>query len=93
MGEPNQIITRGGPIQQEGSLANLRIPPGHPEGFLEAFAQIYTDVADVIQNSKNSEEIKKILPNENDGLHIMKFINASVKSSNNNSIWTDLSSI
>ena len=37
--------------------------------------------------------ISCILPNENDGLHIMKFINASVKSSNNNSIWTDLSSI
>ena len=90
IGKPNQIITRGGPIQQDGSLANLRIPPGHPEGFLEAFAQIYTDVADVIQGSYNSDEIKKILPNENDGLHIMKFINASVNSSKNNSIWTDL---
>ena len=33
IGKPNQIITRGGPIQQDGSLANLRIPPGHPEGF------------------------------------------------------------
>ena len=93
VGKPNQIITRGGPIQQDGLLANLRIPPGHPEGFLEAFAQIYTDVADVIQGSDNSEEIKIILPNENDGLQIMKFINASVNSSKNNSILTDLSSI
>ena len=93
VGKPNQIITRGGPIQQDGLLAKLRIPPGHPEGFLEAFAQIYTDLADVIQGSDNSEEIKIILPNENDGLQIMKFINASVNSSKNNSILTDLSSI
>jgi len=93
VGKPNQIITRGGPIQQDRLLAKLRIPPGHPEGFLEAFAQIYTDLADVIQGSDNSEEIKIILPNENDGLQIMKFINASVNSSKNNSILTDLSSI
>jgi len=88
--KPNQIITRGGPIQQDGSLANLRIPSGHPEGFLEAFAQIYTDAADVIQGSSNAKEIQKILPNENDGLHIMRFINASVNSSSNNSSWVDL---
>ena len=81
VGKPNQIITRGGPIQQEGSLANIRIPTGHPEGYLEAFAQIYSDAADVIQGSGNSKEIHKILPNENDVLHIMKFINASVNSS------------
>ena len=93
VGKPSQIITRAGPIQQEGSLANIRIPPGHPEGYLEAFAQIYSDAADVIQDSKNSKEIQKILPNENDGLHIMKFINASVNSSLNNSSWVDLNSI
>ena len=93
VGKPSQIITRAGPIQQEGSLANVRIPPGHPEGYLEAFAQIYSDAADVIQDSKNSKEIQKILPNENDGLHIMKFINASVNSSLNNSSWVDLNSI
>ena len=93
VGKPNQIITRGGPIQQEGSLANIRIPTGHPEGYLEAFAQIYSDAADVIQGSGNSKEIHKILPNENDGLHIMKFINASVNSSLNNSSWVDLNSI
>ena len=93
VGKPAQIITRAGPIQQEGSLANIRIPPGHPEGYLEAFAQIYSDAADVIQDSKNSKEIQNILPNENDGLHIMKFINASVNSSLNNSSWVDLNSI
>ena len=37
----------------EGTEANVRIPAGHPEGYLEAFAQIYSDAADVIQNKEN----------------------------------------
>ena len=92
-GELDKIITRGGPIHKDSSMANVRIPPGHPEGYLEGFAQIYTDAADVIQGSENAEKLLEILPNVDDGLHIMKFINASVSSSNNDSIWTDLSTI
>ena len=93
LGKPNQIITRGGPIKQDGSFSFERVPAGHPEGYLEAFAQIYSDAADVIQNKENKNELIKILPNVNDGLHIMKFIKATVDSSNNNSAWTDLSTI
>ena len=93
VGDASQIITRGGSIKVEGSEANVRIPAGHPEGYLEAFAQIYSDAADVIQNKKNKEELLKMLPNIDDGLHIMKFINATVDSSNNNSKWINLSEI
>ena len=93
LGLANQIITRGGTIQKEGSLASIRIPAGHPEGYLEAFAQIYSDAADVILNKENKSELLNILPDVYDGLHIMKFINASVDSSLNNSKWTNLSSI
>ena len=86
-GELDRIITRGGPIHTDSSMANVRIPPGHPEGYLEGFAQIYTDAADVIQESDKKSQLLDILPNADDGLHIMKFINASVQSSNNNSKW------
>ena len=86
-GELDKIITRGGPIHKDSSMANVRVPPGHPEGYLEGFAQIYTDAADVIQGSDKASHLLDILPNAEDGLHIMKFINASVKSSNNNSEW------
>ena len=89
-GDLDKIITRGGPIHQNSSLANIRIPPGHPEGYLEGFAQIYTDVADVIQGSEKASQLLNILPNADDGLHIMKFINASVQSSNNNSEWVKI---
>ena len=60
VGESNQIITRGGSINVEGTAANVRIPAGHPEGYLEAFAQIYSDAADVIRNKENKEELLKI---------------------------------
>ena len=86
-GELDQIITRAGPIHKDSSMANVRIPPGHPEGYLEGFAQIYTDAADIIQGSEKAAQLLDILPNVDDGLHIMKFINASVQSSNNNSKW------
>ena len=90
-GELDQIITRAGPIHKESSMANVRIPPGHPEGYLEGFAQIYTDAADVIQGTKKSKQLLEILPNVEDGLHIMKFINSCVNSSNQNSRWINLS--
>ena len=93
VGKADQIITRGGAIQNENSYAPIRIPPGHPEGYLEGFAQIYSDAADIILNHKNKNELLELLPDGVSGLQIMKFINASVNSSNNNSIWTDLSSI
>ena len=89
-GELDKIITRGGPIHKDSSMANVRIPPGHPEGYLEGFAQIYTDVADVIQGSEKATQLLDVLPNADDGLHIMKFINASVQSSNNNSEWVKI---
>ena len=93
VGKADQIITRGGAIQNENSYAPIRIPPGHPEGYLEGFAQIYSDAADIILNHKNKNELLELLPGGDAGLQIMKFINAAVSSSNNNSIWTDLSSI
>ena len=89
-GDLDKIITRAGPIHKDSSMANVRIPPGHPEGYLEGFAQIYTDAADIIQKSNRSSQLIKILPNVDDGLHIMKFITATVESSQNNSKWTNL---
>ena len=89
-GDLDQIITRGGPIHKDSSMATVRIPPGHPEGYLEGFAQIYSDAADVITGSDKAPQLLGILPNVHDGLHIMKFINAAVESSNNNSKWINI---
>ena len=93
IGSADQIITRGGVIQNKNSFAPIRVPPGHPEGYLEGFAQIYSDAADIILNHKNKNQLLDLLPGGQSGLQIMKFIYATVNSSKNNSIWTDLSSI
>ncbi len=90
-GELDRIITRGSAIFDQQAQSKLRIPPGHPEAFIEAFAQIYSDVADIIQGSEQANDLLKIVPNIDDGFHIMKFIKACVDSSNNNSIWTEVS--
>ena len=89
-GELDKIKTRGGPIHKDSSMANVRIPVGHPEGYLEGFAQIYTDAADIILGSGKVSQLLEVLPNVDDGLHIMKFINASVQSSKNNSKWVTI---
>ena len=93
VGIADRIITRGGAIKSDHSYASIRVPPGHPEGYLEGFAQIYSDAADVILDHKNKNELLELLPGGEEGVQIMKFINASVQSSNNNSVWTDLNSI
>ncbi len=93
VGSADQIITRAGFIKNDNSFAFTRIPPGHPEGYLEGFAQIYSDAADIVLDHKDKNQLLELLPNGESGLQIMKFINAAVNSSKNNSAWTDLKTI
>ena len=71
------------------SLESSRVAAGHPEGFFEAFANIYTEFADSIINKKKSIN-KNTYPNIQDGVKGIKFIFAAKKSSNNNSRWIKL---
>jgi len=82
-GQPKQLLTRGG----HGYEGSVRIPAGHPEGFLEAFATLYSDFAKVI---RGDETATQLLPDINSGLAGMTFIEAAVKSSKNNSVWIDI---
>ena len=77
-----------------GQLAswNTRTPAGHPEGFLEAFANIYRNFADtVLAKTNGSEPTAEMLdfPNVNDGVRGMQFIETVVKSGwSDNEKWT-----
>ena len=93
VGHHKQILTRGSYPPSQDSFAYVRVPPGHPEGYLEAFGQLYSDFAELIRKKTLNKKIRMILPDEEDGLHIMKFINCCVCSSNNNSKWINLNSI
>ena len=65
------------------SLANCRTPSGHPEGFIEAFANIYRNFAFSIMNHKNNKKdrYEYDYPTVNDGYRGMKFIDAVIESS------------
>ena len=91
-GKPKQLVTRGGSISGVSSpAANVRIPGGHPEGYLEAFATLYTQFAAVIRGE--GKEFAPLLPGLADGVEGLEFIMAAVNSSKNNGKWTKLSEV
>lgn len=91
LGQPRRTIRRGGAGTGAAAAHATRVPSGHPEGYLEAFAQLYTDLAEQI-----TAKIEKRPPNPNsllvpgveDGVEGVKFINAVLESSRNRSAWT-----
>ena len=69
-----------------------RIPPGHPEGYLEGFANIYGDVALAIKAARTGAKPPEgvMFPTIEDGVKGMAFIEAAVRSSKANGGWVKL---
>ncbi len=88
LNKSTKIVTRASPEVSNFSLGSSRVAAGHPEGFFEAFANIYTEFADLINDKKKNKKIK--FPSIEDGVKGIKFIFAAKKSSNNNSKWIKL---
>lgn len=91
--QPKQLLTRGGAGASEAAERVTRVPPGHPEGYLEGFANIYTEAAAAIRSKrkKNGKVPKGVLfPGVEDGLLGLRFIEACVKSSKKNAAWVKL---
>ena len=88
---PKQKLTRGGAGSLEAANDVTRIPPGHPEGYLEGFANIYTDVANALSDkSKNNYDATKYcFPTVEDGLEGIRFIERSIASSSSDSSWVN----
>lgn len=89
-GEPTQRLTRGGAGALPVNVEATRIPPGHPEGYLEGFANIYREAADVIASARTGEAVDHVLPTVQDGLAGMQFIDACVRSSARNAAWVSV---
>ena len=92
LGQPRKLITRGGHGSGSESARYIRVPAGHPEGYLEAFATIYTEAAAAIRASDSGEPAPRELlqPGIDDGLEGMRFIYACLESSKRNSAWVGL---
>lgn len=90
LGKPKQILTRAGSTSGELANAASRIPSGHPEGFIEGFANIYRETADLILAHHNKTEFTNLVPTVDDGLRGMRFIDKAVASNQAGSIWQSL---
>ena len=92
-GQPKQLLTRAGAGAMPVAGRLTRVPSGHPEGYLEGFANIYQEAARAIRaaRKKGGKPPKDVIfPTVQDGVEGMAFIEACVKSSKKNGAWTKL---
>jgi predicted dehydrogenase len=90
-GEATRLLTRAGPGAHAAAAAVSRIPAGHPEGYLEAFATLYGEAADQIHALRSGTIPEaSALPSVRDGLEGVAFVDACVRSSKRNGAWVSL---
>ena len=93
--QPMQVYRTGMGYLGDAAKAATRTPPAHPEGYLEAFANIYKNFAQAIRARLEGRKPAKDdpandYPKIGDGVRGMAFIEAVVKSSKANAAWTRL---
>lgn len=89
-GEPARQITRAGSGMLESVAPTTRIPPGHPEGYLEGFANLYREAAEAIRARKAGISPQTLLPGLEEGLAGVAFVDACVRSSAKDARWVPL---
>jgi predicted dehydrogenase len=91
-GRPTQIIARGSLAAGTAAARVTRIPPGHPEGYLEGFANIYREIAQAIRAARSGlvPDGAVTFPNIDDGVRGVAFIEAAVASSKGGARWVSL---
>ena len=92
-GETPRIIRRGGAGATPVAGHASRVPGGHPEGYLEAFAQLYRDLAEQItahRQGRAPDPASLLVPGIADGVRGMRFIAAAVASARDGAGWTKL---
>ena len=92
LGAPKYRLTRGGSGSGEAAARLTRIPAGHPEGYLEGFANIYAEAARAILARRDGTPLDGAVtfPGLKDGLEGVAFVDACVRSSRRNGAWVGL---
>jgi predicted dehydrogenase len=85
-GKPAQKVTTGFSARTASAAALTRTPGGHPEGYLEAFANIYQNFANDISGTGENH----IYPKLSEGVRGMQFMQAAVNSNADNNAWTKI---
>lgn len=89
-GEPDLTLSPGSNIEylSSAATARCRTPGGHPEGFIEAFSNLYVDFANAVR--AYPEPVDNVCATVGDGVRAMRFIRATINSTNNGSAWTKI---
>ena len=89
LGEPKRLLSRNGAGTGPEAARVSRIPPGHPEGYLEGFANIYSEAAIAIRAAGSGTPVPPgvMYPDVHDGLAGVAFVDACVRSSSRNAAW------
>jgi hypothetical protein len=89
---PRRILTRNSPGLSDAARRACRLPPGHPEGFIEAFANLYLGVAADLRlrelQGRAATREEADYPRIEDGVRGVRFIEKTIASSASNVKWT-----
>ncbi len=88
---PKQLLTRGSGYLSPAAQKATRIPGGHPEAFLEAFANVYIGAAEAIHAKLDGNQLSELegdYPTVQDGARGVHFIEKTVESSKSQQKWT-----
>jgi predicted dehydrogenase len=86
-GQPDAILSPGWGYMGADAVANTRLPSGHPEGYFEAFANIYRDFADAVRGKAPARPAYASMA---DGVAHMRFIQAAYDSSEAGGAWVEI---
>ncbi len=94
-GEPTRLIVRGGPANSAEAQRGSRMPAGHPEGYIEGFANLYRDAVGLIRARRAGHApdatLLTAVPSVVDGAMGVRFVEACVQSNRNGGAWTSAS--
>ena len=92
LGQPRYRLSRGGAGTGPDAARVTRVPAGHPEGYLEGFANIYAEAARAILARREgvAPDPAVTFPGLNEGLEGVAFVDACVRSSKRNGAWVAL---
>ncbi len=95
-GHAQRRLVRGGPDLGAAATRATRLPPGHPEGYPEAFANIYADAAELIlarRDGRAPDPAAITVPGVAEGAAAMSFVAATVESSERGGAWTRVAEV
>ena len=91
LGRAPRRLIKGGPESGAAARHATRTPPGHLEGYVDAFATIYADAAELIvarRENRAPDPLATTVPGIEAGLSAMRFVDAAVRSSAADGAWT-----